>query len=147
MLKIAPTNPPEFPTHCITNEMPPRKIKILGTAAIDPDVWVAEIEGDARPAWVVKSTGGICHPTAEPFKHRVMPWIEPEHVTDKPAEDQLAKAKAESAALRKNFAQYLVPAYIANPVEIARICDEEIDQTGRLLGYVRKAAAEAKRSL
>lgn len=62
-------------------------------------------------------------------------------------EDLLAKAKAESKALRMNFARYLVPAYLANRVEMARICDKEIDQTGNLLGYLRQAAnaAETKR--
>jgi hypothetical protein len=55
--------------------------------------------------------------------------------------------ETEMKALRKNFARYLAPAYLENPVEIARICDEEIDRTGKLLGYVREAATEAKRSL
>lgn len=57
------------------------------------------------------------------------------------------KQEAEIKALRQNFARYLTPAYLENPVEIARICDEEIDRTGKLLGYVREAAADARRSL
>lgn len=55
-------------------------------------------------------------------------------------EELLEKAKAESKALRMNFAKYLVPAYLENPVEIARLCDEELDRTGNLLGYLRQAA-------
>ncbi len=63
---------PSFPLECTTDEQPPRKIRLLGTSAIDPDVWVAEIEGESRPAWVVKSSGGICHPTTDVMKHHVV---------------------------------------------------------------------------
>jgi hypothetical protein len=74
MSVIRITNPPGFPIICVTNEQPPRKVKLLGTSAIDPDVWVAEIEGDPRPAWVVKNCGGICHDTTNVHECRVMPW-------------------------------------------------------------------------
>jgi hypothetical protein len=63
----------DFPVNCVTNEHPQRMVKLLGTSAIDPDVWVAEIEGSDHPAWVIKSSGGICHPTTNALKHRVMP--------------------------------------------------------------------------
>jgi hypothetical protein len=43
-------------------------------------------------------------------------------------------------ALRRNFARYLAPLYREDDVEIARLCDEELDQSGALLGYVRDAA-------
>lgn len=59
-------------------------------------------------------------------------------------EDQLAKAKAESRALRMNFAKYLVPAYLADRVGIATLCDTELDPTGNLLGYLRQAAKDAE---
>lgn len=59
-------------------------------------------------------------------------------------EDQLAKAKAESKALRMNFAKYLVPAYLADRPGIAALCDKELDPTGNLLGYLRQAAEAAK---
>lgn len=42
--------------------------------------------------------------------------------------------------LRKNFARFIAPLYLENRAEIARVCDEEIDQSGALLGYVREAA-------
>jgi hypothetical protein len=71
-------SPPSYPVVCMTNETPPRRIKLLGTALIDPDVWVGEIEGEADPScWVVKGSGGICHKTADVHKARALPWGPP----------------------------------------------------------------------
>lgn len=67
-------NPPEFPVTCLTNEDPPRKIKLLGTSAVRPDVWVASIEGEGAIAWVLKGNGGVCHPTTDESKVRVLHW-------------------------------------------------------------------------
>ena len=54
---------------------------------------------------------------------------------------ELAVARAEIERLRTNFAGYLQPAYAANPVSVARLCDEKLDQTGQLLGMLRAALA------
>lgn len=45
-----------------------------------------------------------------------------------------------SGALRRRFALYLLPAYLSDPVRIARACDEQIDLSGVLLGYIRDLA-------
>jgi len=59
----------------------------------------------------------------------------------KAAIPEAVEAEREKArVLRRNFAEYLVPAYIATPIAIANICDEQLDRTGNLLGYVREAA-------
>lgn len=42
-----------------------------------------------------------------------------------------------SGALRRRFAYYLLPVYLADRKETARICDEQLDPTGNLLGYLR----------
>ena len=57
---------------------------------------------------------------------------------------ELAEARAEIERLRSNFAEYLQPAYAANPVSVARLCDEKLDQTGQLLGMLRAALAPEK---
>lgn len=49
-------------------------------------------------------------------------------------------AGTEADKLRANFAKYLASDYLNDPARIAKICDEEIDQTGRLLGMLRTAA-------
>ena len=46
--------------------------------------------------------------------------------------------------LRRNFAKYLSKLYLANQVEIARLCDEELDRSGILLGYVREESAKVR---
>lgn len=35
-----------------TNETPPRKVEILGRAAMDPDVQVIRIEGEPKAKWL-----------------------------------------------------------------------------------------------
>jgi hypothetical protein len=69
------TSPMAFPVTCVTNEIPSRRITLLGASAIDPDVWVAKFDDDEIPAWVVMHSGGICHPTTDVQKHRVLPWV------------------------------------------------------------------------
>lgn len=49
-----------------------------------------------------------------------------------------------NARLRLNFARFLAPLYLKNEVEIARLCDEELDQSGELLGLVRECSKELK---
>lgn len=44
--------------------------------------------------------------------------------------------------LRRNFARYLAPHYLRDYAEIARLCDEELDRSGALLGYVREEAGK-----
>jgi hypothetical protein len=53
-----------------------------------------------------------------------------------------AAAEARRATLRR-VAKGLVPLYRNDPVEIARLCDEELDRTGNLLGWLREEAALA----
>src|SRR4051812_20051776 len=53
-----------------------------------------------------------------------------------------AAAEARRVALRC-VAKGLVPLYRNDPVEIARLCDEELDRTGNLLGWLREEAALA----
>jgi hypothetical protein len=73
-------DPPVFPTWTVTNEAPPRWIKILGTSAIDPDVWVAELSGHEEKAWVVKGSGTLLHksvnrkPDELLARVRILPW-------------------------------------------------------------------------
>lgn len=50
----------------------------------------------------------------------------------------------EADLLRRRFAKYLAPAYLENPLKIANICDEELDCTGTLLGFVRDEARQLK---
>jgi hypothetical protein len=50
----------------------------------------------------------------------------------------------DATILRKNFARYLAPMYLENPIKIACDCDEDLDRTGALLGYVRLEAAKLK---
>ena len=57
----------------------------------------------------------------------------------KDAKTEAARSDAEK--LRRNFAKYLAPEYIELPHYVAGVCDEEIDKTGELLGYVREYAA------
>jgi hypothetical protein len=57
---------------------------------------------------------------------------------------ELAALKAEPDKLRRNFARYLAHDYLKNPTNIADICDESLDKTGALLGYVREAARNLK---
>lgn len=51
----------------------------------------------------------------------------------------------EATLLRKNFAKFLAPLYVKDPYKIAEECDERIDRTGVLLGYVREEAAKLNR--
>ena len=46
----------------------------------------------------------------------------------------------DAETLRRNFAEYLLPAYEKSPFEIACLCDEKLDRTGALLGYLRELA-------
>lgn len=45
----------------LTDEEPPRELVVEGTAAIDPDVFVARVkDGDGALLWIVKSSGYVC---------------------------------------------------------------------------------------
>lgn len=57
------------------------------------------------------------------------------------------KVAEENTELRRNFASYLARAYLVNPSAIATICDEQLDRSGALLWYVRKAAAEEREGM
>lgn len=48
-----------FPETWETVESTPRKITILGDFAIDPDCYVAELEGEAGKVWVIKHSGSV----------------------------------------------------------------------------------------
>jgi hypothetical protein len=57
----------------LTNEKPPRRLVVKGTAAIDPDILVAEFEDGSKgykgkTLWIVKSSGFVCgiHDTFDP---------------------------------------------------------------------------------
>jgi hypothetical protein len=41
---------------------------------------------------------------------------------------------------RKEIAKELAPIYKDHPLAVARVCDEVLDRSGALLGYVRYAA-------
>lgn len=58
--------------------------------------------------------------------------------SDQEAENE--RLRAELNQLRLNMAEYLVQYYQIDPVAVAEDCDERIDRTGALLGYVREAA-------
>jgi hypothetical protein len=61
------------------------------------------------------------------------------------AELQTLRNKADEAdKLRRNFARYLSHDYLKNPANVADICDNSLDKTGALLGYVREAAYNLK---
>jgi hypothetical protein len=51
----------------------------------------------------------------------------------------------EKQRLFRPFARYLAPLYEKDPTAIARLCDEELDQYGNLLGWVREEAAALRR--
>lgn len=53
---------------------------------------------------------------------------------------EIAALRDEPEKLRRNFAEYLAHKYIKQPSYIAELCDESLDKTGALLGYVREAA-------
>ena len=48
---------------------------------------------------------------------------------------------SEAQKLRLGFARYLAPLYVDDALKIAKLCDEELDPTGSLLGYVRDEVA------
>lgn len=45
------------------------------------------------------------------------------------------------AAVEAKISQRLAEAYLRDPGKIARLCDEEIDRSGNLLGWLREAAS------
>jgi hypothetical protein len=47
----------------------------------------------------------------------------------------------EAKALRINIARWLAPQYLEDQSKIATLCDETLDLSGALLGYVRHEAA------
>jgi hypothetical protein len=47
-----------FPQMWLTDEIPARAMIAKGRSAIDPDVLVAYVEGDARPLWIVDNGTG-----------------------------------------------------------------------------------------
>lgn len=55
-------------------------------------------------------------------------------------QEQIAKLESDIKKLRTNFAKYLVPLYKKDQAGIARLCDEELDRSGALLGYLREEA-------
>ena len=63
-----------------------------------------------------------------------------------PADSLREYRNGEAKTLRKNFAKYLAPIYEKDRTAIAILCDEQLDKTGNLLGYVRKEA-EAIRAM
>jgi hypothetical protein len=50
----------------------------------------------------------------------------------------------EAKELRINFARWLAPQYLENELKIANLCDETLDRSGALLGYVRHEATLLK---
>src|SRR5262249_42467386 len=54
--------------------------------------------------------------------------------------ENLATAEIEDRALAKALA----PFYLRNDVAVAKACDELLDRSGRLLGYVREAAGRGQ---
>jgi hypothetical protein len=82
-------------------------------------------------------------------KARLCAWLRGEAQRDERSPSGIARViergdfdpEGELRKLRENFAKYLLPAYRADPCVIAKLCDEEIDQTGNLLGIVRGLAA------
>ncbi len=77
--------------------------------------------------------------------HEAVAWAATENATriiELQKENAVLRTAAEAARgdcekLRCNFAEYLAPLYRENPVAIAKLCDEKLDRTGILLGYVR----------
>ena len=57
-----------------------------------------------------------------------------------PADSLTEYRNGEAKTLRKNFAKYLAPIYEKDRTAIAILCDEQLDKTGNLLGYVREEA-------
>jgi hypothetical protein len=57
---------------------------------------------------------------------------------------ELANRSEEAYRLRRNFAKFLAPMYVEDHRRIANLCDDELDQTGNLLGYVRDEAMKLK---
>ena len=49
-------------------------------------------------------------------------------------------SRAEAEKLRRSFAEYIAPQYVENRTLVANLCDEVLDRSGALLGYVREAA-------
>lgn len=45
---------------------------------------------------------------------------------------------------RKDAYLWSGPAYLKNPAKIAQICDEELDRTGQLLGFIRDEVVKQK---
>lgn len=56
-------------------------------------------------------------------------------------DEALRLAREEADKLRRNMAKYFASAYRVDPAFVAEICDEQIDRTGALLGYVREEVA------
>jgi len=54
--------------------------------------------------------------------------------------DQNERLRADLLSLRKNFARYLAAEYRRSPARVATLCDETLDRSGELLGYVREFA-------
>lgn len=48
--------------------------------------------------------------------------------------------RADLKTLRLNMAKHLAPEYPTSPLATARLCDEVLDPSGALLGYVREEA-------
>jgi hypothetical protein len=44
----------------LTDEEPPRRLRVLGVAAVDPDCLVAYLEGSKQALWIVEWTGYVC---------------------------------------------------------------------------------------
>lgn len=63
------------------------------------------------------------------------------HEGDDSPRARLEAHKDDADKLRRNFAKYLAEYYKDSPVEVAALCDEQLDRSGALLGYVREEAA------
>jgi len=58
----------QFPQTWVTNEIPPRMLKVKGVALMDRDCLVAEIIGEKHgPLWVVEHSGYVIGIGAEVY--------------------------------------------------------------------------------
>lgn len=69
--------PTKFPCIWLTDEEPPRKLTVRGSSAIDPDVWVAEVEGEERSAWIIKHSLAVIHETTRDTDVKAVPVTKP----------------------------------------------------------------------
>jgi hypothetical protein len=58
--------------------------------------------------------------------------------------DKLKSGSELNCLLPQKIVDRLVLAYKDRPLEVAKACDEVIDRSGNLLGWVREAAVDSK---